>query len=599
MSWTLTPVQLTGFDLRSPFYRNERPQAFARILKDQTVTNTGATHAGPRSNGHVILTLSTGGGNATVLVERSEDASTWTRVTTVELSGTNDSEGVPIPRCRYIRASVTAIRGNAVVNGYAFSSGEPRQSVAEMINRSGGVDLEEQWLMAEFAMRVGPTPGLLPPVIPEPSRGAVVHSVSAGNKATFEADSWSAVTAGDIVLITDEITASGMVFAKSGTADSPIFIRGKDGLDSHISASGSNIALLVSANYVVVSSLGLASGGANNGANGTLKLTGSDIWVDNCRFHKSVNSHIRSGRDQSIKRHVIANCDIRNATVIGVRYEYNAAGGPYTMSAIQVWNCKFADNGTGHVRFQVETTGNEGSRINDTRIVGNVFSGGTLPITHNNRHSSTTAGGAADGVPRNKDLLIENNVGLDSEGMVIVGLTTSNAKFGKSTIKGNRFNNGTAVTGGLNLFFSSYVEIIGNQFNGHDSGVAIDGNGILIDNGNQYVRIWGNECSDNVGDGTQANKGAGIMILAASDVDARFNKLNGNGSGVYFGGSDVGVRLNFKFNRITDSVYYDIDMNSAVVDENAITWLGNTYGDVAVPNARVSESKFATHDLPI
>ncbi len=134
---------------------------------------------------------------------------------------------------------------------------------------------------------------------------------------------------------------------------------------------------------------------------------------------------------------------------------------------------------------------------------------------------------------------------------------------GRCVVADNDSSYNTGVTGGIDLFNSVYPSVYRNRTNGNIC-TSIDANGILVDYGNRYVRVWGNEASGNEGCAGVDNSGVGVMCLQCIDVEIRGNVGTGNKAGLFFsGGSFAESGIVVEGNSFADSADYGVYFDSS------------------------------------
>ncbi|CAK0748878.1 exported hypothetical protein [Gammaproteobacteria bacterium] len=144
--------------------------------------------------------------------------------------------------------------------------------------------------------------------------------------------------------------------------------------------------------------------------------------------------------------------------------------------------------------------------------------------------------------------------------------------WGDNNYTDNTIYNTTMASGPLDIFNSKYVTIARNQVNplvsqsSTNTSGQIDNTGVLLDFGNQYVRIYDNNINRMLGEPTKINSGCAINILSSQHVWAYNNKGTGNKHSLY--ASYVGVMpfqdVNFFYNTFTNSVVNGILLRDTI-----------------------------------
>lgn len=218
--------------------------------------------------------------------------------------------------------------------------------------------------------------------------------------------------------------------------------------------------------------------------------------------------------------------------------------------------------------------------ISDNQVARNGNTGIVLQDCYDGVDTTGTCADVTTNTPSDyQDCEITGNVVTDQRaggGIAIYGCVPSAAStYGLNVISGNTASRNMGVTGGLDLFNSTYFSVYGNVFNENKT-TSIDGNGLLIDYGNRFTRVYGNTASGNAGVSGTDNSGVGIMCLKCIDIAIWGNKGKANKAGMFFaGGSFVESGIVVENNTFAESrdygVYFDNsqDASSTTLTNNA------------------------------
>jgi hypothetical protein len=166
-----------------------------------------------------------------------------------------------------------------------------------------------------------------------------------------------------------------------------------------------------------------------------------------------------------------------------------------------------------------------------------------------------------------------------ADAIVVIGASAS--EYGHNKIYNNTISTTTKANGPINLFQSQYVDVYYNYI--HDSTTTtIDGNGILIDYGNEHVRVYRNRIDNMLGKAGVDNSGCAIMVLNSKNVYVYNNYGSGSRNGLYVGDVSVSAgellsNINFFNNTFTGCTSIGIDINSSLdaTDVAQVTFQNN------------------------
>lgn len=239
---------------------------------------------------------------------------------------------------------------------------------------------------------------------------------------------------------------------------------------------------------------GVAVGATNNGV-----TTG--ITFDSCDFHDFTGT----GQSGAI-----------SLLIYATGANYTATG--WTITDCTFHDCTASDN-VIHIRSESDTTA---VSFGDITISGCSFEDCRgFPIRIVNDAGTPTNGAVTitDNIFTNCTEQSAGNGGNQIYGTVI-------------TISGNMLNGVHGAGGGFNVFYGTEVMIEDNHIEDVTTG-TIDGNGILIDHGNDNVTVRRNTIKNCTGKSGVSNSGCGVMILDATNVQVYSNTIEGGRVGLW------------------------------------------------------------------
>lgn len=313
-----------------------------------------------------------------------------------------------------------------------------------------------------------------------------------------------------------------------------------------------------------------------------IQINASNIWIE--------YNIITEGRDgiTNTTPTTLSNVNITGNTIYGqTRYGiqsiYSGAS-TQSLTDLTISNNTIRDNGNSGIFLQCGVASTACTYVRPT-ISGNVVTGnGNTGIVLQDCYDGVDTVGTCADVTTNtpsdyQDCVIASNTVTGQTaggGIAIYGCVPSVAStYGLNLIYGNNASYNRGVTGGLDLFNSTYVSIYDNVFS-YNSTDTIDGNGLLIDYGNRFTRAYRNVTDGNVGVPGTDNSGVGIMCLKCIDVAIYSNKGKKNKTGMFFAGgsfaeSGVAIWHNTLTENQTYAVYFDNsqDASSTTLVNNA------------------------------
>jgi len=329
-----------------------------------------------------------------------------------------------------------------------------------------------------------------------------------------------------------------IVLRKSGTREAPRVVSVcKEGFKVK---SRTSPALTVLGNYITVQGGTYAS--ADHPA---IVVSGSNVTISNVVARDSKHGIHINGDDLSDIS--IFDSEITSNKLVGIYLnEYRPR---HSYKRLRIERNRIHENGNHGIRLWFDDRTIQKSGVSDVVIRENevVDNGadGIVVVQHSVDYQAPT--------PVMFDVVIEENtVRRNAGGIALRGVGSSTGYYGKSYIRNNVCSDNLSVTGGINIFWTSYLDIVGNDCSGNRSD-TIDGNGILIDHGNRQIRIEKNRASNNSGNTAHLNSGVGIMVLDSSEIFVKNNVVEGNKIGIYFGGQAGARDVVVSGNEIADS----------------------------------------------
>jgi uncharacterized protein YneR len=161
-------------------------------------------------------------------------------------------------------------------------------------------------------------------------------------------------------------------------------------------------------------------------------------------------------------------------------------------------------------------------------------------------------------------VLIANNTYTNCFGGTAIGGFGSSG-YGENLIYGNSSTGMTGAAGGVDLFYSQYVDIYDEDHQDSTTD-TIDGNGILVDKGNQHVRIRDSLINNMLGKSGVAWSGAAVMVLDSQDVTVSEIRGSGNKCNLYFGDTgDISISdIDVTNITLTEAVDYGIYLSTGL-----------------------------------
>jgi hypothetical protein len=345
----------------------------------------------------------------------------------------------------------------------------------------------------------------------------------------------------------------------AGDSGGDIIIRGRDG-DSITIQPLTGTAMLVR-DYTQVSNLTITS--PNQIA---LQLVGNNIDIDG----NTIRGYTRGVEIQNAaarNNYNITNNTIRGETLQGFFFEYNDAAAR-DLTDVYVDGNTFEACGSHAIRLKY-TADDAGSALKRITITDNIFEG---PSTNDNIVLQT----AATDYP-NEDIVITGNTSIQgAAGFAgIYGFGSSTSNYGKNLISNNNIAGTTGATGGINIFYNQYLEVSINTIDGLTT-ASIDGNGILVDHGNDEIRIWRNKVLNASGN-SAVNSGCAVMVLDSTNVSIVDNIGDSNYMGMFFSGDGVHTEITAYHNIFTNTGLHGQYFDDALDDGNDVTSRNNVF----------------------
>jgi len=341
-----------------------------------------------------------------------------------------------------------------------------------------------------------------------------------------------------------------------GDASADLIIRGREGDNITINAAAGNSILV--RGYTNVSNLAFFSGNTS-----AIFIAGSYVTIDNNRITGGVRGV--EIQNSSAKNNItISNNTLSGITNYGILYEYNDAAIRNLDDITISDNSITAETNGIRLRYSASDAGSIFQRI--------TISGNTLAVT-SNAGLIIQSGGVAT---INKDISIrDNTLSGGTGGIAVYGFGASSDAYGINTISGNSIDSVVGVTGGINLFYSQYVDIYENTISNITTG-SVDGNGILIDHGNDNIIIKRNVINNLAGNGV-VNSGIAIMILDSTNIEAYANKCLDTYMGVYYSGDGPHTNIDVHDNVFARVALHGIYIDDAMDDGDDTTTRNNIF----------------------
>ncbi len=384
------------------------------------------------------------------------------------------------------------------------------------------------------------------------------------------------VMPGDTLFLDGSATYDeNLTWNTSGSSGSPITIDGSYGGGSAtIDGQGTTtIGITENGNYVTLSHLKIincTSSGVYVNSNATTSLT-----FDTDTLSSDVQGILFAG--SAVHSNVaITNSTFSNNTTAGVRYLISTDGlAPANWS---VSGNSFSAGGEG-IRL-TEESGGPTSGFTQVSIHNNTFSGGitnTAILVSNQTNASALT---------NKDVQVyDNTISNVGTGILLQGVDSSTTDYTKNLVYGNTIASTTLPGGPMDLFYTRYLDVYDNSVSDGTTS-TIDSDGILVDNGNDYVRGHNNTITNLAGIAMADNSGVAIMVLADSNVAVYSNEAEGNKQGFWYGGggqTNVSVYGNTFLDNADSGVWLNsqedaADLSQLTVSNNIFTGKGSGYG---------------------
>lgn len=217
----------------------------------------------------------------------------------------------------------------------------------------------------------------------------------------------------------------------------------------------------------------------------------------------------------------------------GLRWVSNSAS-LSTMTGLLISGCTFNGNTFDGISLMMYSNTNPATAMTDIVIEGNsclnnapVSPGHGLRVRADTLVGTQRSGGNLQ--------LYDNQITGNGNGDSNSGGCALGGFIGADVYLNNSSSN-TGAIGGFDLFWLQGANVYDNTCNDNTGG-TIDANGILLDHGNDQVRLYRNECSRNTL-GTGENTGYAIMVLADNtNIDIWANYGDGNYRGLAFIGA--------------------------------------------------------------
>lgn len=242
----------------------------------------------------------------------------------------------------------------------------------------------------------------------------------------------------------------------------------------------------------------------------------------------------------------------------------------------------FTNVGAGGVELRSDTVSGENAVLSGVTVTDNTFSNCTsICIRVMDYENTAFYGWSRVNIQRNT---VDSAFGA----MAVGGFGASD--FGDNIIAGNTATNLTGATGGINVFHIEYLDVYDNVVSSSTTD-TIDGNGVLVDHGNNHVRVHHNYFSDLAGKDGIPYSGVGVMVLDSTNVDVYHNVGDGNKQGLWVAGvtfatgtPDIINLYNNSFTNNTDSGLYiamsadNVKISALTVKNNILTGDGSGIG---------------------
>ncbi len=267
--------------------------------------------------------------------------------------------------------------------------------------------------------------------------------------------------------------------------------------------------------FTTVEYFTLRPGGITTSDRGII-LAANDITAQYNTIEGSGRS-IEFGAAASRARITVQGNTIRDSVLNPIVWSY-ACGSAFDFEDITITGNFLYDNGTAvskpngiTLQYTANTAGCEMRRISITDNYIEGQGGNAIIVDH-----------ATDAVTNEDITVTGNECGPGNDGCIAVhSFGSSTSAYGKNVIANNEIRGTLGDTGGVNLFYSQYVDVYGNTCDGLSSS-NIDGNCILVDHDNDNVRVYQNFGKDLTGSSAD-NSGVGVMLLDSTNVSIYSN----------------------------------------------------------------------------
>jgi len=263
----------------------------------------------------------------------------------------------------------------------------------------------------------------------------------------------------------------------------------------------------------------------------------------------------------TITNTTVQNCSFNGQSLVGIKwFVYDN-----TLSALKntlIQNNTFSNILTDAIEIRSEEDA-PNAQVSSLTILNNVFS-------NCGRSATRIFGKGAFATYSWKNILIKNNIIKNHcSGFGVGGFGAES--FGTNEISGNIISGTAIASGGIDVFYNKYLDIFNNVINKGTTD-TVDGNGILIDMGNDTVRVHNNIVTAMTGKNNVNNSGVGIMILDSINISAYNNTGVGNRIGLWLGNTNTlanaPANIDFYNNRFINNLEAGIWVSPTVTATN-------------------------------
>lgn len=321
-------------------------------------------------------------------------------------------------------------------------------------------------------------------------------------------------------------------------------------------------ALLVQRDNVDIDHVSLVSDKGN-----ALQIEANSVRVARISASKSKNGVVLKTKTE-MSNVSISHSNIEDNRYVGLKLDEHLPGRIYRH--LMISNNVIEKNGNHGIRIWFRPPATRSSYLVGAQILGNRVSGNGgdgIVLVHQ---------GANEEDPRpvlSNVIISDNRVDHNTGGIAVRGLTAS-TYFASSKISGNTIRDNRGVTGGINIFWSRGVLISSNEICCNHTD-RIDGNGILLDHGNQDIRVIGNTIRSNDGNRIP-NSGAGVMVLDDKNILIENNTIRNNWVGIFLGGRRPARNIVIRNNDIRGSVSQAVHFHQGY-DKRNVEFKGNRW----------------------